>query len=466
MFSDALRFRQSDKRNEFTALELRMSLGEETVRQVPARGATAERSVFHDQSARSGDGRKTHGSWAASSVAAGSLVAAVLLTGCSPDFGSRTSTSATAEPTPVTQSATPEPMVSGRGGPASAVPNPSIQVYERNGASVVNIASVAIVPTFVGPTERQGVGSGFVLDGDGRIVTNNHVVQQADQLNVTFQDRTSVPGRLVGRDPDNDLAVIQVDTSGNDDGGRPIRDLIKPVMLGDSDRITIGEDAIAIGSPLGLRQTVTAGIVSALRNPGEEAQGGQLELLGGAVQTDASINPGNSGGPLFNAAGEVIGVNTAILSQSGGNIGIGFAIPVNVVKRVVPELIQSGCYRHPFIGVSTLPLAQIGQAAKRQLGIGPNQKGLLVQESSAGAQEAGIQAGSQVLNLGGEPVRAGGDIIVAIDGREVTTGGDLRAYIENNKRPGDTVTLTILRNGQRQEIQVRLGERPTQQTCR
>jgi S1-C subfamily serine protease len=286
-------------------------------------------------------------------------------------------------------------------------------------------------------------------------------------LNVTFQDRTSVPARLVGRDPDNDLAVIQVDPGATDESGRPIRGLIKPVTLGDSDRITIGEDAIAIGSPLGLRQTVTAGIVSALRNPGEEAgQPGQVELLGGAVQTDAPINPGNSGGPLFNASGEVIGVNTAILSGSGGNIGIGFAVPVNVVKRVAPELIQSGCYRHPLIGVSTIPLAQIGQAAKRQLGIPVNQKGLLVQESTAGAQQAGIQAGNQMVNLGGEAVRAGGDIIVAIDGREVTTGGDLRAYIENNKRPGDTVTLTIIRNGQRQEVQVRLGERPSQQPCR
>jgi 2-alkenal reductase len=347
--------------------------------------------------------------------------------------------------------------------------HPAVYVYQRNAASVVNITSLALVPTLRGFAQQpQGVGSGFMYDDQGRIVTNNHVVQDAAQLQVTFADGTTVPARLLGRDPDNDLAVIEVDPNATDDNGRPIRDRLKPVELGDSDRVTIGEYAIAIGSPLGLRQTVTAGIVSALRQPGEEGAAGQgeLDLLGGAIQTDAPINPGNSGGPLFNAGGQVIGVNTAIVSQSGGNIGIGFAIPVNVVKRVVPELIDRGCYRHPLIGVTTVPLSQIGQAARQQLGIPPNLKGLLVQDVSAGAQRAGIRPGNRMVILAGVPLRVGGDIIVAIDGRPVSTGGELRGYIENTKRPGDTVTLTILRDGQRMDVPVTLTERPSDQPCR
>ena len=320
---------------------------------------------------------------------ASSLTTVFLLAACTAGYSARSPGAPTAEPPATRDQATNAhpavPPVALGGARAQAAQNPAVEVYQRNGASVVNITSVAVLRTGFGTAEQpRGVGSGFILDNEGRIVTNNHVVEEADQLTVTFQDRTTVPARLVGRDPDNDLAVIQVDTSNTDEEGRSVRDRIKPVTLADSSQITIGEDAIAIGSPLGLQQTVTAGIVSALRNPLEEAGRSNLELLGGAIQTDASINPGNSGGPLFNAAGEVIGVNTAILSQSGGNEGIGFAIPVNVVKRVAPELIQTGRYRHPLIGVAGISLSQIGQGAKQQLGISLNQKGLLVQESSAG----------------------------------------------------------------------------------
>jgi len=196
-----------------------------------------------------------------------------------------------------------------QGSAAQVERNPSARVYEQNSQSVVNITSVAVVQTRLGTTEQtpSGVGSGFVIDDQGHIVTNNHVVEDADELVVTFKDGTTAPAELVGRDPDNDLAVVRVDPAGNNERGRPIREEIKPVPLGDSDQVAIGEDAIAIGSPLGLEQTVTAGIVSAIRSPGDESISGQLQLLGGAIQTDAAINPGNSGGPLFNAAGEVIG---------------------------------------------------------------------------------------------------------------------------------------------------------------
>ena len=347
--------------------------------------------------------------------------------------------------------------------------NPAVSVYQQNGGSVVNITSLAVVTGFGASQQQQaqpqGIGSGFFIDTDGRIVTNNHVVQDADQLAVTLQDKTTVRADLLGRDPDNDLAVIKVDPNATDSDGRAIADRIRPITMGDSDQVTIGETAVAIGSPLGLAQTVTEGIVSARRNPGEESPvpGDQLNLLGGAIQTDAAINPGNSGGPLFNAAGQVIGVNSAILSQSGGNEGVGFAIPINVVKRVAPELIQTGKYSHPQVGVTSIPLTELSPQAKQQLGIPTTQKGLLVQQVTAGAQQAGIQAGTRRVQLGNEVILAGGDIIVAIDGQPVATGGDLRGYIENTKHPGDAATVTVLRNGQRQDIQVNLTERPQAQ---
>jgi len=352
--------------------------------------------------------------------------------------------------------------------PGAGAQNPAVEVYKQNGASVVNITSLAVLTGFGAQAQQQqaqpqGIGSGFFIDSDGRIVTNNHVVQDADQLAVTLQDKTTVPAQLLGRDPDNDLAVIKIDPNATDSDGRTIADRIKPATLADSDQVIIGETAIAIGSPLGLAQTVTEGIVSARRNPGENSPvpGAQIaDILGGAIQTDAAINPGNSGGPLFNASGQVIGVNASILSQSGGNEGVGFSIPINVVKRVAPELIQTGKYRHPQLGVSTIALTDLSPQAKQQLGLSPTQKGLLVEQVTAGAQQAGIQAGTRRAQLGNQTIVVGGDIIVAIDGQPVTTGGDLRGWIENNKHPGDTTTVTVLRDGQRQDIQVTLSERP------
>ncbi len=352
---------------------------------------------------------------------------------------------------------------------------PAVFVYRQASPSVVNITSLAVVQSPRGAAsgggqpgqfQPQGTGSGFIIDTRGHIVTNNHVVEDAEQHAVTFQDHTTVPATLVGRDPDNDLAVIRVDPNATDQDGRAISGRLKPVTLGESARVVIGQDAIAIGSPLGLQQSVTSGIVSAIRNPGEEVGPGQdIDLLGGAVQTDAAINPGNSGGPLFNASAEVIGVNTAGLAPGGGSIGLNFAIPIDVVKRVAPELITGGCYRHPLVGISALPLSQLGTALKQQLGIPVSQRGLLVQEASAGAAQAGIRAGEQTVNAGGGQLRAGGDIIVAIDGRQLATGGDLRAHVENSKRPGESVTLSVLREGQRRDVQVQLSERPNE-VCR
>jgi 2-alkenal reductase len=260
--------------------------------------------------------------------------------------------------------------------------------------------------------------------------------------------------------------VIRVDPSARDGSGGRIGDRLRPVRLGDSDQLTIGAQAIAIGSPLGLQQTVTAGIISAWREPGEEVAQG-LEFLGGAVQTDAAINAGNSGGPLFDEAGNVIGVNTAILSPTGTNIGLGFAIPVNVVKRVAPDLIEHGCYRHPLLGIAALPLLSIPPAVKRELGVTENQRGLLVQEATDGAAAAGLRAGNRAVTLGNVRLRAGGDIVTAVDGQEVNTVGRLQAYIENQKRPGQQAALSVVRDGRQQEITVRLDQRPDNlESCR
>jgi S1-C subfamily serine protease len=330
---------------------------------------------------------------------------------------------------------------------------PAIGVYATNGSRVVNIISLSIISSNSGIVQPSGVGSGFVWDSQGHIVTNDHVIQDANQLQVTFKDRTTQPAKLVGRDPPNDLAVIQVADLGSS----------QPVTLGDSDSVQIGQIALAIGSPLGLQQTMTQGIVSALRLPGDEATTGGLSLLGGAVQTDASINPGNSGGPLFDSAGNVIGVNTAIVSQTGGNEGIGFAIPINVVKRVVPQLIQYGRYRHPQLGIVGIPVSEMPPQARQLLGVPANvQQGVLVVQATDAAQTAGIQEGTTLVQVGPLAVPAGGDIVLSIDGHTVGSTGELRAYIENNKNPGDTVTLTVLRNGQQMDVPVTLTERPAQ----
>jgi S1-C subfamily serine protease len=412
-------------------------------------------------------------------AAASAATTAVLFSACAVQPGLPGASSAsTAAPTstgqPGAAAPAPGPAASGLmptvlAQSAATAPSPAISVYQQNGGSVVNITSIAVLTNSrtAQQTQRErGIGSGFILDTDGRIVTNNHVVEDADQLTVTLADKTTLPAKLLGRDPDNDLAVIQIDPNATDADGKAVRGRIKAATLADSDQVQIGERAIAIGSPLGLQQTVTEGIVSARRNPGEDASsvpGAGLDLLGGAIQTDAAINPGNSGGPLFNAAGQVIGVNSAILSQSGGNEGVGFAIPINVVKRVAPELIQNGRYAHPQLGVSSISLAVVSAQAKEQLGLSATQKGLLVQSVTAGAQQAGIQAGTRRTTLNNEQIAVGGDVIVAVDGQPVTTGGDLRGYIENTKHPGDTTTVTVLRNGQRVDLTVTLSERPQQQ---
>lgn len=312
-----------------------------------------------------------------------------------------------------------------------------INLYERVDSSVVNIA----VSTAFG----AGSGSGFVLDKDGHIVTNNHVIEGADQILVSFADGTLVEAELVGADADSDLAVIRVDVPA---------DLLREVTLGDSSTLRVGQRAIAVGNPFGLEQTMTTGIISALGRVVRQESGFSLAQL---IQTDAAINPGNSGGPLLNARAEVIGVNTLIFSSSGSSSGVGFAVPVNTVKRVVPSLITTGSYDDPWLGISGLSISSI---VAESLDL-PVEQGILLQEvvDDGPADRAGLRGFDPQAAVDGEPSSGNGDIIVAIDGVEVGDMDDLIVYLAATA-VGQTVQLDIIREGANQRVEVILDERP------
>jgi S1-C subfamily serine protease len=360
----------------------------------------------------------------------------------------------------------PRPVISAPGGPA-VVPAPvvaapqqqvagqttadtTVRVYQDNRPSVVTVISSAVAPGFRSDPQPSGTGSGFLIDDQGHILTNNHVVSQADRLEVTLSDGTTFPAKLVGRDARFDLAVIQADIPA---------DRLRAVNLGDSDQLQVGEQVVAIGNPYGLDGTVTTGIVSGRRQVVSEPEGDGV--LVNAIQTDASINPGNSGGPLLNARGEVVGVTTLGLMPNGGQAGLNFAIPINNAKRILDDMLARGSYSHPFVGIAT---AEITSTVADQLGL-PVKQGLLVQsvEQGSAAAQAGLKAGSQQQQAGTRQLAAGGDIIVAMDGKPMARPEDFISYLELNKRAGDTVTVTILRNGQQQDLSMTLGERPTAQ---
>ncbi len=338
-----------------------------------------------------------------------------------------------------------------------AISNPTI---ESNPAAVVSITEETLfneIYTRTAPSVVRidvftqtggGEGSGFILDTEGHIVTNAHVVNSAEQIRVSFFDGFSTPAKVIGVDGDSDLAVIKVDVDAS---------LLRPIALGDSDIVQVGQRAIALGSPFGQSWTLTTGIVSAV---GRSIQGFQSQYtIPEAIQTDAAINPGNSGGPLMNADGEVIGVNAQIISESGSNSGIGFAIPVNIVKRIVPELIQNGKFEYAYLGIQGGGVtAEFLQAND----LPTNVRGVVVATTTPGgpAEQAGVKAATGERNVNGIPVAIGADVITAINGQSVQEMGDLIAYFVKQTRPGDSVTLTVLRDGQSMEISVTLGKRP------
>jgi S1-C subfamily serine protease len=324
-----------------------------------------------------------------------------------------------------------------------------VNVYDRVSPAVVHITSLAYVYSFFFEiVPQEGTGSGFVYDQKGHIITNYHVIEGAEELDVTLADGTMVPARVVGADPYNDLAVIKVDVP---------PEKLHPVELGSSADLKVGERAIAIGNPFGLERTLTTGVISSL---GRVIERDDNRPLAEVIQTDAAINPGNSGGPLLNSLGQVIGVNTAIRSPSGGSVGIGFAVPVDTVKRVLPELIANGRYPHPWIGIEGQAY-RITPALAEALDL-PVEQGLLVARTyrNSPAHRAGLKGADRRVRLGRNVILAGGDIVTAIDGVPLESFDQLTIYLETKKRPGDEVLLSIWRDGQEMTVSLTLDERP------
>ena len=343
--------------------------------------------------------------------------------------------------------------------------NDVVHLYESARASVVNITNRGYTTDqFMQPVPQEGTGSGFIYDDQGHIVTNFHVVENAQELIVTLADGSNHPAELVGQDPSMDLAVIrmQLDNSGGGTAAQPAT-LPPPLPLAEPNTQRVGQFVVAIGNPFGLQGTLTVGVISSL---GRIIQSPDGRFIGEAIQTDAAINPGNSGGPLMDLDGQVIGVNSQIISPSGSSAGIGFAIPIATVRRVVPQLIAQGRYVHPYLGVQTLDIGPNQAEFLRQSGMQvPVDQGLLVVDVVSGgpAEQAGVRGGSQNVQVGSYELPIGGDIITAIGDKPVASLQDLTVYLEDQTSVGDTVTVTVVRDGQPQKIDVTLAERPQQQ---
>ena len=318
--------------------------------------------------------------------------------------------------------------------------NNNIDIYKSAHTATVNITSTVYRRNFweIYPSKDQG--SGFLISGDGKILTNNHVVANERQLEVTLPDQTHYKARLLSRDETNDVALLQIEP----------RKKLPSLHLGDSDGLQVGQKVLAIGNPFGLEGTLTTGIVSSL---GRTIRGENERTLEGLIQTDAAINPGNSGGPLLDSAGNVVGINTAILGPNGGNVGIGFAMPINRAKLLLDDF-QAGRKR-PRLGVSVVPIA--GDYAEA-LSL-PTQGGLLVQEVDADspAARAGLRGGRREVQIGNAQLLVGGDFIMSIDGQPVEHDDAISRALAR-KRTGDTLELSIFRNGRTVNVKVKLGE--------
>jgi S1-C subfamily serine protease len=340
-------------------------------------------------------------------------------------------------------------LISGWSGKGFAVTEDeknNISVYEKVADGVVNVTSMAVqMDFFFNPYPTQGSGSGSIIDTKGHILTNHHVVANSQKLEVTLADGSKWPAKLVGSDPDSDLAVIKIDVP---------KEKLKVILMGDSKNLRIGQKVLAIGNPFGLERTLTTGIISSLGRTIRSEVGTLMEDI---IQTDAAINPGNSGGPLLNSDGEIIGINSAIISPSGGSVGIGFAIPVNTAKKLVPALIAKGYVSHPWIGASILSLTpEIAKYLKIKV-----ERGAMISEVARGgpADKAGLKGGNQRVQVGNMIVIVGGDIVLKADQRDVKTNDELIRYIRE-KKPGDTILLNVFRNGKSEDVRVTLGERP------
>ena len=347
--------------------------------------------------------------------------------------GTLHTTSSLPEKIEVTQAASAEPL--------DGEEQNNISVYRKNIASVVNVTSKAVAfDFFYGLVPQEGQGSGFVIDKDGHVLTNYHVIADARTVEVTLHNRKKYRATVVGTDRSHDLAIIQIKAPD-----------LQAMSLGDSRNLQVGQKVYAIGNPFGLSGTLTSGIVSSIRSV-QEPDGVTIDE---AIQTDAAINPGNSGGPLLNSHGEVIGINTMIASNVGQNAGIGFAIPVNTAKAVLNDLLTLGRVRRPALGVVTLP---ISPDIADELGLAADSGLLIIRVVPGGAAErAGLRGGSDRAYLGNMPIMVGGDLIVAIDGQAVQDQPEL-SRIMNSHRAGDSVKITIYRGKRKMDLDVTLGE--------
>ena len=378
-----------------------------------------------------------------------------------------------ASPTSTPSATTPQPTaaVSPESVPTAVPQGPSVEeavaaqealmvaIYQRALPSVVNIR---VTQRMEGASSRlpgapedflqQAEGTGFVWDDEGHIVTNNHVVEGADTVMVGFADRTEVEATVLGGDPDSDLAVLRMEGF---DG------TLTPAVLGDSSAVQVGHLAVAIGAPFGQQFTMTVGIISAV---GRTMRSGDSPFtIPDVMQTDAAINPGNSGGPLLDRLGRVIGINTQIISRTGGNEGVGLAVPINIARMVVPAIIEDGQYDHAWLGVSG---SSLDASLASILGFSDDTRGALILQvvEDGPAGRAGLRGSDQTETVDGVEYPSGGDLIVGIDGLEIRDMIDLITYLSNNSRPGDVVSFSIIRDGgERLELPVTLGTRPRPQ---
>ena len=350
------------------------------------------------------------------------------------------------EALPLAPAATPEAKpVSARDASLTEDEAINVKVYRDVAPAVANILTKATeYDFFMDPVPVEGAGSGFVIDPRGYILTNFHVVQDAQSIEVVLGDRSKYPAKFVGADQRNDVALVKIDPKGK---------VLMALQLGDSSTLQVGQKVLAIGNPFGFQSTLTTGVVSAL---GRTVQTSQTTYIDEAIQTDAAINRGNSGGPLIDTHGQVIGINSAIYTPSGTTAGIGFAIPINTAKRIAHDLITEGHVRQAFLGAQTL---EVGGWLADALDL-PVKEGLMIEAVTpkGPAAAAGLHGGDREALAGMRRIVTGGDVIVAVDGQKIASQFDLNVAL-NRKRPGDMVKVTFYRGGKKLEVPVKLGER-------
>jgi S1-C subfamily serine protease len=347
------------------------------------------------------------------------------------------------QPQPTSVAALPDLQQAGSA-PLSSEEEGNVRIYREASPAVANIVTRTVeYDFFYGPVPQEGAGSGFVIDAQGHILTNFHVVAGAQQIDVILGDRSQYSAKVIGGDARADIALLKIEPRGK---------ALKALPLGDSATLQVGQRVLAIGNPFGFQSTLTTGVVSAL---GRTVQTSETTFIDEAIQTDAAINRGNSGGPLLNSNGQVIGINSAIFTPTGTSAGIGFAIPINTAKRIVQDVLTVGRVRRAVLGVEGRPLwPQLAEFLDL-----PVDEGILIERAIPGgpAARAGIRGGNRAVLAGLRQILVGGDVLVAIDGQTISNQLDLNLVL-NRKRPGDTVTVTVFRGKQKMDLRVTLGE--------